>query len=703
MDCQVIPSALNWADLSPAVETDPIRRAAAIGISPVPSATSIDGVVIIHDPLHKLLRQDPQGRQFLDMLQIWSLVREGYEDRFDTFTVHCSYPVGNENSSGSFWAGVHNPITGIGAPLYDQRNLWSTTRLRGFQFIAQKHWGSSFVLLHETAHQWLANAKFVLPTPGGFRGDELLDPRAPGHWSRYFDSGKSPMDYDDLVNYWTYVWRETGTGVFDHVPADVISFSPLDLYLMGLNSAAEVPPFYYIRNAVDVGPHQVRGTRQMVGIGDVQRALGPRLGPANEHGRDWQSLWVYVTDQPESADGMVERMDAWIEAYHDDFAHATDFRWRVRVNEADIPSPAPPPVVPAPEPPPPPPPPPPVVEPEPPSPPSPVPPLVLPPYTVGEGVATLMTHLGDEPRSSEIYLSSHNSLTFGRDGLYCASYNPTNGGWDVNRPPFPDALPSPVPVPEPEPDPPLPPLATAQVHAIDVSNWQPQDLTELIRATDPVSSHVILRIPRPAERSFQKLRDIAIAQAVSALDNGCTVGGYVWLYESDNPKSVVAEGLEEWRVIRNGVADEAGMLGPIPILWIDVEGYNGSLPSTATVQGVLDAAAEIGVPCGIYTNRSTWQRLGSPDLPGVPLWVALWNGVPDLDPSMEFGGMRLVAHQYDVIDVPPHTVDVNVILETYTREQETREFAAIPGPALGVFVDIAPSVYKRVETSPVLT
>jgi hypothetical protein len=86
-------------------------------------------------------------------------------------------------------------------------------------------------------------------------------------------------------------WKDNLDGTFTQerpgffVPAS--GYSYLDLYLMGLMSASEVPDFFILDNLVRVGSdasgHPIfKADRQKVTIGDVIAAEGPRL-PDAEH------------------------------------------------------------------------------------------------------------------------------------------------------------------------------------------------------------------------------------------------------------------------------------------------------------------------------------------------------------------------------------------------------------------------------------
>ena len=194
---------------------------------------------------------------------------------------------------------------------------------------------------------------------------------------------------------------------------------------------------------------------------------------------------------------------------------------------------------------------------------------------------------------------------------------------------------------------------TDVVHAIDVSNHQTRDVSGYLAKTG--ATHVIVKCYQTIEVAGG--REHAKAQLASALANGASVGGYVWLYHGVPVANQVADALS--------LAAEAGVT--LPILWIDVEPYtDGGLPTVAEIREALAACAQHGMRAGIYTDAWVWQRLGHPQFPGVPLWYAHYTGVPDLS-APGFGAMRVVGHQYDHKAPDGSPLDVNVFLPEVTQ------------------------------------
>jgi hypothetical protein len=123
------------------------------------------------------------------------------------------------------------------------------------------------------------------------------------------------------------VWQDNFDGTYTRlhdgyfVPAT--GYSYLDLYLMGLISAAEVPDFFILKNLVRVGKdtdgHSVfKGERTRVTILDVIGAEGPRLPDVDHSQRKFNTGIVVVVEHGQSpSHELIERANGirrqWIE------------------------------------------------------------------------------------------------------------------------------------------------------------------------------------------------------------------------------------------------------------------------------------------------------------------------------------------------------------------------------------------------------
>lgn len=185
------------------------------------------------------------------------------------------------------------------------------------------------------------------------------------------------------------------------------------------------------------------------------------------------------------------------------------------------------------------------------------------------------------------------------------------------------------------------------MRAIDVSSAQPKNLTVIIQQYKP--EQVVVKLYLPWEiipQSYSK------AQIASARANGCPVGGYVWCYHDADPVATVNSALD--------LAEEAEL--KLSILWLDCETYEiGGVvadpgPDVGWLQAAFAACQFRGVQPGVYSgNWWLTDYLKDPDiLAGIPLWLAEYNDVPDLESVHLLSGLvaeQLCGHQYSAQEI----------------------------------------------------
>lgn len=142
----------------------------------------------------------------------------------------------------AFYTPLSNAIEGIGLPITDQTSAWGLPSLQGWLFLdAIDAYDAPAVaehfFAHEVGHRWGARVRRL-----GGGGDQLG--RDEAHWSFFLDSGRSPLEGNS--------WTEGPPGTFSTLPTGEVTFSPLDLYLMGLRSPDDVPPWFVITNPIGV-------------------------------------------------------------------------------------------------------------------------------------------------------------------------------------------------------------------------------------------------------------------------------------------------------------------------------------------------------------------------------------------------------------------------------------------------------------------
>jgi hypothetical protein len=175
---------------------------------------------------------------------------------------------------------------------------------------------------HEVGHRWSA---YVSAKVNG----EAISLGAWPHWApglqtRVAFPHSLPIEASTLGG---GVWQDNFDGTFAQlrdgyfVPAT--GYSYLDLYLMGLISAAEVPDFFILNNLVrvskDTNGHPIfRAERTKVTIQDVIAAEGPRLPDVDHSQRKFNTGIVVVVAHGQSpSHELIERANGirqqWIE------------------------------------------------------------------------------------------------------------------------------------------------------------------------------------------------------------------------------------------------------------------------------------------------------------------------------------------------------------------------------------------------------
>lgn len=196
--------------------------------------------------------------------------------------------------------------------------------------------------------------------------------------------------------------------------------------------------------------------------------------------------------------------------------------------------------------------------------------------------------------------------------------------------------------------------------ALDVSSHQPANLTSIIHQHRP--DHIITKLYMPWESiSFNH----SAQQVASAKDNGCSVGGYVWAYRSQDPIATI-----------DAVIDRCASIGMVlPLLWIDCETYDTPTihdpgPDAEWLARAVDHAERVyGMKCGIYTGR-WWVRDHFPggeaefaNFSRLPLWLSEYDSNPDINDAdtMPQGWTSLACKQYTATPI-----DQNSIRPEYT-------------------------------------
>jgi len=182
---------------------------------------------------------------------------------------------------------------------------------------------------HEMGHRWSA---FVSAKVSG----ETM-PLGPVHWARGLQSPvafpyQRPTEASAMGG---GVWQDNFDGTYTQLDDDyyvpATGYSYLDLYLMGLISAAEVPDFFMLKNLVPVGTdangHPIfKAERTKVTIQNVIANEGPRLPDVDHSQKKFNTGIVVVVEHGTSpSPELIERAKAirqrWIDYWETTTGH----------------------------------------------------------------------------------------------------------------------------------------------------------------------------------------------------------------------------------------------------------------------------------------------------------------------------------------------------------------------------------------------
>ena len=189
---------------------------------------------------------------------------------------------------------------------------------------------------HEMGHRWAAFVSAKV-------GDETI-PLGPVHWATGLQAQvafpyRRPTEASIMGG---GVWQDNFDGTFTQLDDDyyvpATGWSYLDLYVMGLISAAEVPDFFILRNLVpagkDVNGHHIfKADRTKVTIQDVIAAEGSRLPGVDKSQREFNTGIVIVVQHGERpSPELVERAEAIRKQWIDYFSITTGHRASMTAN-----------------------------------------------------------------------------------------------------------------------------------------------------------------------------------------------------------------------------------------------------------------------------------------------------------------------------------------------------------------------------------
>jgi MYXO-CTERM domain-containing protein len=267
--------------------------------------------------LEKVVKQyDAAGAARPDVISVWTAFPQNKNDVETLYT-----PASNDvtgigldeayGGDGTFDADNYAPLKAVllhnNVFALKKRAELANAPVEGF---------AEYLFLLELSHVWGPSVK-----PEGLLG-------FPFHWSFWMDAGGSPAGGNK--------WKDNGDGTFSilpQAPKDV-TYSKLDLYLMGLADPSEVQPFGLLENVeppTDVKdpysggelsemsfPHfastpvTVKATRKTITIEDIIAANGPRV-PARKDAPQTLKLGIVLMVGGAADDAAIAKAEAAME------------------------------------------------------------------------------------------------------------------------------------------------------------------------------------------------------------------------------------------------------------------------------------------------------------------------------------------------------------------------------------------------------
>ena len=232
----------------------------------------------------------------------------------------------------AFYMTIRNNVSGIGLPAtFDLGDVvGSDERLQGVIYMGDvwrfydRETGTisadfAVYLAHEIGHRFCAYVRVACPDVPPYY---LLDFRR-DHWTLAMQTGGSPMG--------GHLWRDNRDGSFTAMERWTGPYCPLDLYLMGLASPAEVGPITVLD--IDPRPYSVPlGTTLHVAtrtfsVDDVIAAEGPRIPPYDHAPRSWRAAFALVVpDMSSSHADALAAVETLRLSWSDEFAQLTGGR-----------------------------------------------------------------------------------------------------------------------------------------------------------------------------------------------------------------------------------------------------------------------------------------------------------------------------------------------------------------------------------------
>ena len=240
-----------------------------------------------------------------DLADVSCRVLDALGGDYDLLVFHSEFRVDGNQEGGSPWRSYGDNATGTG------RQHHSSAPCGGLRFrghFARPDWipgmngqyldADLALFAHEFIHTWAA----YLSYERNGRHEPLTDTICGCHWRVGLHTPAAfPWRGGDAMSNMTAwgggFWRDNGDGTFTSV-ARYNEGGPswLDLYVMGLASASEVPDMFLLRNLRRIDGRRYAGDKEIISIDQVVAANGPRTPGVAESQNVFNAGFVYLVE-----------------------------------------------------------------------------------------------------------------------------------------------------------------------------------------------------------------------------------------------------------------------------------------------------------------------------------------------------------------------------------------------------------------------
>lgn len=281
-----------------------------------------------------------KASETVDEASVANVFFQHFADDYDQLVLFTDFG-GLVDGAIAYHLTIRNQVRGIGAAVYDgSRFFGSRGRLEGFVNMGgmSKYranirridflgvYSALDILAHEIGHQWLVSATFI--DANGQVSDDLLG-RGNAHWSFYFDSDASFLEGNEIL--------DNGDGTFTTL-SQRASYNLLDLYLMGLVPAREVPDKFYVALASGPEPDVAApefgvtftGQRVDVTMDQILASLGTRRPSVENSPKNFNIGFILLAkDGQRASQTSIDKVNQFAEEIEGLFRRSTGRRARI--------------------------------------------------------------------------------------------------------------------------------------------------------------------------------------------------------------------------------------------------------------------------------------------------------------------------------------------------------------------------------------